>query len=99
MGRASHLMVGKGNPLTWCSACHGAGRALSRIKSKKAWAGKNIYDYMTSKGVKVLAASDATVAEEMPDAYKNVDEVVLAVEEAALADRVARLTPGLVIKG
>ncbi|MBP7074608.1 MAG: RtcB family protein [Rhabdochlamydiaceae bacterium] len=99
MGRASHLMVGKGNPLTWCSACHGAGRALSRIKSKKAWAGKNIYDYMTSKGVKVLAASDATVAEEMPDAYKDVDEVVLAVEEAALADRVARLTPGLVIKG
>ncbi len=99
MGRASHLMVGKGNPLTWCSACHGAGRALSRIKSKKAWAGKNIYDYMTSKGVKVLAASDATVAEEMPDAYKDVDEVVLAVEEAALADRVARLTPGLVVKG
>ncbi len=99
MGRASHLMVGKGNPLTWCSACHGAGRALSRIKSKKAWAGKNIYDYMASKGVKVLAASDATVAEEMPDAYKDVDEVVLAVEEATLADRVARLTPGLVIKG
>jgi tRNA-splicing ligase RtcB len=99
MGRASHLMVGKGNPLTWCSACHGAGRALSRVKSKKAWAGKNIYDYMSSKGVKVLASSDETVAEEMPDAYKDVEEVVCAVEEASLADRVARLKPGLVIKG
>jgi tRNA-splicing ligase RtcB len=54
---------------------------------------------MLSKGVKVLASSDATVAEEMPDAYKDVDEVVVAVEEAALADRVARLKPGLVIKG
>lgn len=99
MGRASHLMVGKGNTLTWCSACHGAGRALSRVKSKKAWEGRNVYDYMTSKGVKVLASSDATVAEEMPDAYKDVDEVVAAVEEASLADRVARLKPGLVIKG
>ncbi len=99
MGRASHLMVGKGNPLTWCSACHGAGRALGRIKSKKAWEGKNVYDYMSSKGVKVLASSDATVAEEMPNAYKDVDEVVRAVEEASLADRVARLKPGLVIKG
>ncbi len=99
MGRASHLMVGQGNPLTWCSACHGAGRALSRVKSKRAWKGKDIYAYMESKGVKVLASSDETVAEEMPDAYKNVDEVVIAVEEASLAARVARLKPGLVIKG
>lgn len=99
MGRASHLMVGKGNTRTWCSACHGAGRALSRVKSKKLWEGKSIYDYMSSKGVKVLASSDATVAEEMPNAYKDVDEVVKAVEEASLADRVARLKPSLVIKG
>ena len=99
MGRASHLMVGQGNPLTWCSACHGAGRALSRVKSKRAWKGKDIYAYMESKGVKVLASSDETVAEEMPDAYKDVDEVVIAVEEASLAARVARLKPGLVIKG
>ncbi len=99
MGRASHLMVGKGNPLTWCTACHGAGRTLSRIKSSKAWQGKDVFDYMSSKGVKVLASSEETVKAEMPNAYKDVDEVVQAVEEAQLADRVARLTPGLVIKG
>lgn len=99
MGRASHLMVGKGHPLTWCSACHGAGRALSRVKSMKAWQGKDVFGYMSSKGVKVVASSGRTVAEEMPDAYKDVDEVVKAVEEAGLAGRVARIKPGLVIKG
>jgi tRNA-splicing ligase RtcB len=65
----------------------------------KSWKGKNVFDYMASQGVKVLASSGRTVAEEMPDAYKDVDEVVEAVQEAGLADMVARLKPGLVIKG
>ncbi len=99
MGRASHLMVGLGNKLTWCSSCHGAGRAKSRVQSMKAWKGKDIYAYMASQGVKVLASSGRTVAEEMPDAYKDVDEVVAAVQEAQLCNMVARLTPSLVIKG
>ena len=99
MGRASHLMVGLGNPLTWCTSCHGAGRAKSRIQSMKAWKGRDVYNYMASQGVTVLASSGRTVAEEMPDAYKDVDEVVAAVEEAALANMVARLRPSLVIKG
>lgn len=99
MGRASHLMVGQGNPLTWCSACHGAGRARSRVQSMKNWKGKNIEDYMSQQGVQVMANSYATVAEEMPDAYKDVDQVVAAVQEAGLARMVARLRPRLVIKG
>lgn len=99
MGRASHLMVGQGNPITWCSACHGAGRARSRVQSMKSWKGKNLRDYMSQQGVKVMADSFATIAEEMPDAYKNVDEVVSAVQEAGLARMVARLRPRLVIKG
>jgi tRNA-splicing ligase RtcB (3'-phosphate/5'-hydroxy nucleic acid ligase) len=99
MGRASHLMVGQGNPLTWCSACHGAGRARSRVQSMKTWKGKDLREYMASQGVKVMADSFATIAEEMPDAYKNVDEVVQAVQEAGLARMVARLRPRLVIKG
>jgi tRNA-splicing ligase RtcB len=99
MGRASHLMVGKGNPMTWCSACHGAGRAKSRIQSKKSWQGRDIFEYMHSQGVSVMASSGRTVAEEMPDAYKDVDKVVDAVEKGELADKVARLTPRLVIKG
>ncbi len=99
MGRASYLMVGAGNPITWCSACHGAGRARSRVKSMDAWKGRDIMQYMKSQGVSVMASSKRTIAEEMPDAYKDVDIVVQATEEAGLARRVARLKPTLVIKG
>lgn len=99
MGRASHLMVGLGNEKTWCSSCHGAGRAKSRVQSMKAWKGKDLKTYMKNQGVELLAASDRTIAEEMPDAYKNVDAVVEAVQEAGLANMVARLRPHLVIKG
>lgn len=99
MGRASHLMVGLGNPLTWSSACHGAGRARSRHQSLKSWKGKNPLKYMEEKGVHVLASSTKTIVEEMPDAYKDVDAVVAAVQEAGLAQMVARLRPYLVIKG
>ena len=99
MGRASHLMAGLGNPLTWASACHGAGRARSRIKSMDAWKGKDAVAFMRGQGVHVLASSKRTVAEEMPDAYKDVDAVVFATESAGLAQRVAKLKPSLVVKG
>ena len=99
MGRASHLMAGLGNPITWCSSCHGAGRARSRVKSLESWRGKDIIQHMASQGVSVMATSKRTIAEEMPDAYKDVDAVVRAVQEARLADMVARLKPHLVIKG
>lgn len=99
MGRASHLMVGLGNPLTWCSSCHGAGRARSRVKSAKSWKGIDIYQHMQKQGVDVMATSIKTVAEEMPDAYKDVDMVVDIVQEAGLANKVARLRPRFVMKG
>lgn len=99
MGRASHLMVGCGNPLTWCSACHGAGRARSRIQSEKAWRGRDPLQYMESQKVQVMASSRRTITEEMPDAYKDVDSVVEAVQQAGLAKMVARLRPHLVVKG
>lgn len=99
MGRASHLMAGSGNPLTWCSSCHGAGRAHSRVQSMKSWSGRNPIQHMKTQGVQVMATSKRTIAEEMPDAYKDVDTVVEAVQEAGLARMVARLKPSLVIKG
>lgn len=99
MGRASHVMVGLGNPLTWCSACHGAGRARSRVQSSKLWQGKDLFKYMEEQGVRVMASSYHTVAEEMPDAYKDVDAVVEAVQEAQLANMVCKLAPHLVLKG
>lgn len=99
MGRASHLMVGLGNPMTWCSSCHGAGRARSRVQSRKSWKGRDPIAHMESQGVAVRATSYRTITEEMPDAYKNVDAVVEAVQEAGLANMVARLRPHLVLKG
>ncbi len=99
MGRASHLMVGLGNPLTWCSSCHGAGRAHSRIQSMQTWKSKDPIQHMKSQGIEVMAHSNRTVAEEMPDAYKDVNVVVKAVEEASLAKKVAQLRPSLVLKG
>lgn len=99
MGRASHLMAGTGNPLTWCSSCHGAGRARSRHQSLNAWKGREPIEQMAKQGVRVMANSSRTVAEEMPDAYKDVDAVVTAVERANLAKMVARLKPHLVVKG
>lgn len=97
--RASFLMAGSGNPLTWCSACHGAGRLKSRMQSLKAWKGQHVIESLKKEGVRVMAHSMRTVAEEMPDAYKNVDEVVDIVEKANLARKVARLKPFLVLKG
>jgi len=99
MGRASHLMAGEGNRSTWCSACHGAGRARSRIKSMDAWRGRDLVQHLKSQGVSVMASSKRTIAEEMPDAYKDVDLVVQATHEAGLARMVSRLKPSLVIKG
>ena len=99
MGRASFLLAGLGNPLTFCSCCHGAGRARSRVQSLKSWQGKDLVQYMERQNVMVRATSGRTIAEEMPDAYKDVDMVVEAVEEAKLANRVARLRPHLVLKG
>lgn len=99
MGRASHILVGSGNQLTWCSSCHGAGRAKSRVQSMKSWQGKNIHEYLSKQGIQVMASSFRTIAEEMPDAYKDVDTVVQAVQEANLAKMVAKLKPSLVVKG
>jgi tRNA-splicing ligase RtcB len=99
MGRASYIMAGLGNPLTFCSSSHGAGRARSRVQSMKEWKGRDPIKYMKDQGVIVMASSHRTIAEEMPDAYKNVDLVVEASEKAGLAKMVARLRPKLVVKG
>ena len=65
----------------------------------KAWEGRDTVQYMREQGVIVKASSKRTIAEEMPDAYKNVDLVVEATEGASLAAKVAKLKPYLVLKG
>ncbi len=101
MGRYSYVMAGTNRAMdeTFGSACHGAGRVMSRGEAKRAVKGRSPFDEMKKRGVHVMAAGIATVAEEMPEAYKDVSDVVNVVHGAGLAVRVAQLRPIGVIKG
>jgi tRNA-splicing ligase RtcB len=84
---------------TFGSACHGAGRVMSRSEAKRSVRGRSLIAEMKARGVHVMAAGMATVAEEMPEAYKDVSDVVNVVHGAGIAVRVAQLRPMGVIKG
>ncbi|MBK1701779.1 RtcB family protein [Thiococcus pfennigii] len=101
MGTASYILVGteRGADLAFASACHGAGRALSRHAATKRWHGRAVQDELARRGILVRSPSARGLAEEAPGAYKDVDEVVSAAERAGLARRVARLEPLVCIKG
>lgn len=101
MGRHSFVLAGTDGAMEECfgSTCHGAGRRLSRHAAKKAARGRALNREMEDRGVIVMAAGRATVAEEMPEAYKDVSDVVEVVHEAGIARKVARLTPVGCIKG
>ncbi len=101
MGRSSYVCVGTERALseTFGSSCHGAGRVMSRTKARKSAQGRRIADELFERGVVVMATGKATLAEEMPDAYKDVADVVDVTERAGIARRVARLRPIGVIKG
>jgi tRNA-splicing ligase RtcB len=101
MGRYSYVLVGTERAFTetFGSTCHGAGRRMSRKKAKREARGRNLLQEMTDRGVTVRAAGMATVAEEMPEAYKDVAEVVGVVEGAGISRIVAKLVPIGVIKG
>ena len=101
MGRYSYVLVGTQGAFdeTFGSSCHGAGRVLSRHAAKKLVRGQNVEAQLESQGIVIRAASRATVAEEIPEAYKDVTEVVGVVERAGIGKIVARLKPLAVIKG
>jgi len=101
MGRYSYVLVGteKAYHETFGSTCHGAGRVMSRHKAKKAAKGRSIENELREKGIIVRGASRATLAEEIPEAYKDVNDVVHVVHEAGIAKKVVRLKPLGVIKG
>jgi tRNA-splicing ligase RtcB len=101
MGTASYVMAGmeSSGALSWGSACHGAGRSLSRTAAKKRIAGAELRRQLESQGIVVRSASNKGLAEEAPFAYKDVEAVAAVVETAGLARRVARLRPFGVIKG
>jgi tRNA-splicing ligase RtcB len=101
MGRCSYVLVGTARAYeeTFGSTCHGAGRRLSRHAARKAARGRPIVRDMEDRGIIVRADGYATLAEEIPEAYKDVSEVVDVVHRAGISRRVARLVPIGVIKG
>jgi tRNA-splicing ligase RtcB len=101
MGTASYVLVGTDVAMqeTFGSTCHGAGRVLSRKAAKKASKGRSIQRELEDKGILVRWTGRGTLAEEMPDAYKNITEVVNVVHGAGISRKVAKLRPIGVIKG
>jgi tRNA-splicing ligase RtcB len=101
MGTASWVLVGTEGSMerSFGSSCHGAGRVMSRSKAKKTVWGEDLRKELQSRGIQIRAGSMAGLAEEAPQAYKDVDEVVSTVVGAGIARRVARLVPVAVIKG
>jgi tRNA-splicing ligase RtcB len=101
MGTSSAIMVGPATrpERAFASACHGAGRRLSRRQALKKFSGRAVVDALRARGIIVKSPSQRGVAEEAPDAYKDVDSVVAAAEMAGLARRVAKLAPVVCIKG
>jgi tRNA-splicing ligase RtcB len=101
MGTGSYILVGEetGEQKAFSSACHGAGRAMSRHAALKKWSGRKIVDDLAAQGILIRSPSTRGVAEEAPGAYKDVSAVVAAAEHTGLARRVARLKPLICIKG
>ena len=101
MGASSYILAGtvEGMGRSFGSACHGAGRAMSRKQASKRWKGREVVERLAREGVAVRTPSFRGVAEEAPGAYKDVAEVVEATAAAGLARIVARVRPLVCIKG
>ena len=101
MGRYSYLLMGTEVAMreTFGSTCHGAGRLMSRTAAVKAARGRRIGDELLQRGVLARATGRDALAEEMPEAYKDVQDVVAVVHRLGISTRVVRLRPLAVIKG
>jgi len=101
MGRCSYVLVGTERAMeeTFGSTCHGAGRVMSRHQAVKAAKGRAIVRELADKGIIVKGASQGTIVEEIPEAYKDVNDVVNVVHHAGISRKVAKLVPMGVIKG
>ena len=101
MGTGSYVLAGteKAYRETFGSTCHGAGRVMSRTQAMKSSRGRPVSREMADRGVIVMAAGRGTLHEEIPEAYKNIDDVVDVVHRAGLSRKVARLRSVGCIKG
>lgn len=101
MGTGSYILAGNSAEKNhaFASASHGAGRAMSRHQALRQFHGRELVDKLAQQGIYIYSRTLRGVAEEAPEAYKDVDEVALATEKAGLARRVALLRPKLCVKG
>ncbi len=101
MGTASYVLAGTGasEALAFSSACHGAGRAMSRNQALRTWRGRAVVDELAARGILIRSPSMRGIAEEAPLAYKDVAAVVDSADAAELARKIARLEPLICIKG
>jgi tRNA-splicing ligase RtcB len=101
MGTASYVLVGskKSEELTWGSTVHGAGRIMSRSKALREFKGEEIKEKLNKKGIEIKSGSWKSLAEESPEVYKDVEEVVNVVHDLGISKKVARLKPLVVIIG
>lgn len=101
MGTVSYILAGteRGMQLAYGSACHGAGRAMSRHKATHHWRGREIVEQLAKRGILIRSPSLRGVAEEAPGAYKDVNAVVDVADKAGLARKVVKLAPLVCIKG
>jgi tRNA-splicing ligase RtcB len=101
MGTGSYVLAGTkaSEARSFSSACHGAGRAMSRHQALRTWKGRQVIDELAGRGILIRSPSGRGVAEEAPGAYKDVAAVVDAADAAGLARKVARVEPLVCIKG
>jgi tRNA-splicing ligase RtcB (3'-phosphate/5'-hydroxy nucleic acid ligase) len=101
MGTGSYVLAGtkESEQRSFSSACHGAGRAMSRHQAYRTWKGRQVIDDLATRGILIRSPSSRGVAEEAPGAYKDVSAVVDAAAAAGLARKVARVEPLVCIKG
>jgi tRNA-splicing ligase RtcB len=101
MGTGSYVLAGTraSEAAAFSSACHGAGRAMSRHQALRTWKGRAVVDELAARGIIIKSPSLRGVAEEAPEAYKDVSAVVDAADAAGLARKVARTAPLVCVKG
>jgi tRNA-splicing ligase RtcB len=101
MGTGSWILAGvpESESLSFSSASHGAGRAMSRHEALRRWNGRELRKELESRGILIRSKSPRGIAEEAPGAYKDIDQVAEATERAGLARRVAFLRPLVCLKG
>lgn len=101
MGTASYILTGteQSMGLAYGSACHGAGRSMSRRQASKMWNGQQVLQKLAARNILIRSPSMRGIAEEAPGAYKDVTAVVRAAADVGLARLVAKLEPLICIKG